>query len=170
MGKPMDTILYIIAGPLFLVSITAHFYVKLGRLLPRIRRPAAGLCQICKMVAHHVRRRRRRRPADVCRRGSLTRISHSPPATIAYLMPSGWTYLDRRLRRISIRLQPHSLRQIQDLSQSTRFRYEVCEKSGLTSKGPSFREILNVSEPAFFLCFQLRNEGDKFLSSRNSHA
>jgi len=30
----MDTILYIIAGPLFLISITAHFYVKL-RLRPK---------------------------------------------------------------------------------------------------------------------------------------
>ena len=30
----MDTILYIIAGPLFLISITAHFYVKL-RLHPK---------------------------------------------------------------------------------------------------------------------------------------
>ena len=34
------------------------------------------------------------------------RISHSPPAAIAYLMPSGRTCLDRRLRRISIRLYP----------------------------------------------------------------
>ena len=33
MGKPMDTVLYIIAGPLFLISIAAHFYVKL-RLRP----------------------------------------------------------------------------------------------------------------------------------------
>jgi hypothetical protein len=30
----MDAILYIIAGPLFLISITAHFYVKL-RLRPK---------------------------------------------------------------------------------------------------------------------------------------
>jgi len=30
----MDTILYIIAGPLFLISIAAHFYVKL-RLRPK---------------------------------------------------------------------------------------------------------------------------------------
>ena len=30
----MDTILYIIAGPLFLISIAAHFYVKI-RLRPR---------------------------------------------------------------------------------------------------------------------------------------
>ena len=51
----------------------------------------------------------------------LARIPHSPPAATAYLMPSGRTCLDRRLRRISIRLQPHSLRQVQDLSQSTRF-------------------------------------------------
>jgi hypothetical protein len=30
----MDTILYIVAGPLFLISIAAHFYVKL-RLRPK---------------------------------------------------------------------------------------------------------------------------------------
>ena len=30
----MDTVLYIVAGPLFLVSIAAHFYVKL-RLRPK---------------------------------------------------------------------------------------------------------------------------------------
>ena len=30
----MDAVLYIIAGPLFLISITAHFYVKL-RLHPK---------------------------------------------------------------------------------------------------------------------------------------
>jgi len=30
----MDTVLYIIAGPLFLISIAAHFYVKL-RLRPK---------------------------------------------------------------------------------------------------------------------------------------
>jgi len=30
----MDTILYIIAGPLFLISLTAHIYVKL-RLHPK---------------------------------------------------------------------------------------------------------------------------------------
>ena len=30
----MDAVLYIIAGPLFLISITAHFYVKL-RLRPK---------------------------------------------------------------------------------------------------------------------------------------
>ena len=32
-GEPVDTVLYIIAGPLFLISIAAHFYVKL-RLRP----------------------------------------------------------------------------------------------------------------------------------------
>jgi len=32
-GKQMNAVLYIIAGPLFLISITAHFYVKL-RLRP----------------------------------------------------------------------------------------------------------------------------------------
>ena len=30
----MDTLLYIIAGPLFLISIAAHFYVKI-RLRPK---------------------------------------------------------------------------------------------------------------------------------------
>jgi len=30
----MDTVLYIIAGPLFLISIAAHFYVKL-RMRPK---------------------------------------------------------------------------------------------------------------------------------------
>ena len=30
----MDAVLYIIAGPLFLISITAHFYVKL-RMRPK---------------------------------------------------------------------------------------------------------------------------------------
>lgn len=30
----MDTVLYIVAGPLFLISIAAHFYVKL-RLRPK---------------------------------------------------------------------------------------------------------------------------------------
>ena len=30
----MDAVLYIIAGPLFLISMTAHFYVKL-RLCPK---------------------------------------------------------------------------------------------------------------------------------------
>ncbi len=32
--KPMDAVLYIIAGPLFLISIAAHLYVKL-RLRPK---------------------------------------------------------------------------------------------------------------------------------------
>jgi len=39
-------------------------------------------------------------------RSPMARISHSPPAAIACLMPSGWTCLDRRPRRISIRLRP----------------------------------------------------------------
>ena len=64
-----------------------------------------------------------------------TRISHSPPAAIAYLVPSGRTCLDRRLRRISIRLHPAHCDKPKDLSQSTRFRYEVCEKPGLASSG-----------------------------------
>jgi len=32
--KPMDAVLYIIAGPLFLISMAAHLYVKL-RLRPK---------------------------------------------------------------------------------------------------------------------------------------
>jgi len=45
------------------------------------------------------------------------------------------TCLDRRLRRISIRLHPAHCDKPKDLSQSTRFRYEVCEKPGLASSG-----------------------------------
>jgi len=34
LSNPMDTILYIISGPLFLISIAAHFYVRI-RLRPK---------------------------------------------------------------------------------------------------------------------------------------
>jgi hypothetical protein len=72
---------------------------------------------------------------DLCEQEELTALS-SPN----FSQPSGcnrvshaisWSCLDRRLRSAFGGPSPSSLRQIQDLSQSTRFRYEVCEKPGL---------------------------------------
>ncbi|MHC4510478.1 MAG: hypothetical protein ACYTAO_16240 [Planctomycetota bacterium] len=61
----MDAVLYIIAGPLFLISIAAHLYVKL-RLRPKEDPDSQDY-----YYEFDFRCGCRRRPAAVCRHGSL---------------------------------------------------------------------------------------------------
>ena len=68
-------------------------------------------------------------------RANLARISHSPPAAIAYLIPSSGLVLIADFDVFQYAFSLTHCDKPKDLSQSTRFRYEVCEKPGLASSG-----------------------------------